>query len=670
MNVFELSALLKLDSSEYENGLKDASEKTSGIGDKLKKGLGTAAKVTAAGVTAAAGAVVSLGKSALEAGSAYESAFAQVETIMDTTQMSTNDMSKGLMELSNAMGVSTTELSSTVYNAISATGDTANALSLAEKASKLATAGFTDTGSALSVLTTAMNAYGLEASEAENISDSLIMVQNLGVTTVSELASSMGKAIASASAYGVDLANVESAYVSLTKSGISTAESTTYMASMMKELGDDGSAVSKILQDVMGKSFSELMAEGKSLGDVLEVLMEDVGGDSAALMNLWGSAEAGKAANAILSQGLTEFDNNLKTIQNTTGATQTAFETMEDTMGKRMEKVKNSWQNLLTGITQGGDISGFVNDFVDNVSSVADSFLPMVETTIQGIVQLVTKLAPKIVEMLPGMVETVLPPLMDAAVDLLLQTVDVLIASLPVLLDVAMKAIVTLADGLGDALPELIPAIVDTIYYIVEKLTQPDMMSQLIGAALKIIIGIATGLIKAIPQLLMAVPMIIANLISTFTSKDFLKQMGDVGAQLLYGLAEGLAGAVVGVIQKAKEIAGQIIGAVKNAFGVHSPSRVFAGIGDYLMQGLGNGIEDNAAYAIRSAQDMVDDLMATTEGLSLDADVNVNGKANGGGAQNGGDIIIPVYIGDSMVDEIVVDAKRRVTMRSGGYAYV
>ena len=107
-----------------------------------------------------------------------------------------------------------------------------------------------------------MNAYVMEADDVQHISDSLITTQNLGVTTVAELASNMGRAIATASGYGVSMENLEAAYISTTKAGISTAESTTYLSSMIQELGKDGSTVSDILKEKTGQSFAELMDSG------------------------------------------------------------------------------------------------------------------------------------------------------------------------------------------------------------------------------------------------------------------------------------------------------------------------------------------------------------------------------------------------------------------------
>ena len=331
------------------------------------KALNGIIKGFAAVATASAGALVAISK----IGAEFESSFAQVETIMDTSQMSVEDMKSSIQNLSSEMGVSASELSGAVYNAISATGDTANAVSLVGDATRLATAGFTDAESALSVLTTTINAYGMSASDAESISDSLIQTQNLGVTTIDQLASAMGKAISTASAYNVNLGNLESAYVSLTKAGISTEESTTYISSMLNELGDTGSEVGKILKKETGKSFGTLMKEGKSLGDVIEVLSDHVDGSAEALMNLWGSAEAGKAANAIVSQGLDTFNDNLEKLQNSAGTTEKAYSTMADTLEHKTKMVKTEAQNLAISIYEQikpalSDIADAALEFIQN----------------------------------------------------------------------------------------------------------------------------------------------------------------------------------------------------------------------------------------------------------------------------------------------------------------
>lgn len=337
-------------SSSFDSAIGEAGQKISNLGS-----IAQAAAATAA----AAWGALKLGEfisDAIAIGSEYETAFAKVQTIMDKTQASSEDMSSAIKALSNETGIAAAELSGSVYDAISATGDTANAVSLVGDATKLATAGFAESGDALSVLTTIMNAYGLSADEARNISDSLIMTQNRGVTTVGALAGSMGKAIATASAYSVDLSNLEASYISLTKAGISTEESTTYLSSMLKELGSANTKVAKIIKSETGKSFGQMMSDGASLADVFDILVKSVNGDSEALINLWSSAEAGKAANAIASQGIDYFRESLDALKNSTGTTESAYETMASTFEFQSKLIKTNWDNL--GISIFDSLSG------------------------------------------------------------------------------------------------------------------------------------------------------------------------------------------------------------------------------------------------------------------------------------------------------------------------
>lgn len=353
----------KLDTGKVKAGLRELS----GAASAGLKGVTVAAGLAGAALSAAQVA-------AMKFGSEYETSLAKLSTIADTNKKSMQDFSAELLDLSDKTGVAAKDLAETAYNAISAGTDTTKAVGMVESATKLAVAGFTDSNSALSVLTTSINAYGDAAGSASEISDSLIQTQNLGVTTVAELASNMGKAIATGSAYGINLRNVESGYISLTKNGISTAESTTYLASMFKELGDGGSNIAKIIRTQTGKSFGQLMKEGKSLADVLGIVYDSVGQNSEALMNLWGSAEAGKASNAIINQGLSTFNDNLKTLTETTGITESAYSKMTDTFSFKSKVALNGVKNLAISLyadLQEGAKSGVdvINKYIDKIKS-------------------------------------------------------------------------------------------------------------------------------------------------------------------------------------------------------------------------------------------------------------------------------------------------------------
>lgn len=342
---------LKQLTKEQEDFGKEAKESN----EKVIDAYGTMAKAAAAVATA----LIAAGVGAVSAATDFDAAFAKTQTIMDQTKVSVSEMNDDIMALSGSSAMAATEVSDAVYNAISGSVATEDAVEFVDQANKLAVAGFTDLANATDVMTTVLNAYGLEASSVEGISNVLITTQNLGKTTVDALASSMGRAISTGSAYGVNMQNLATAYVELTKGGIDTAEATTYLSGMLNELGNAGSTVGKIIQEKTGMSFGQLMAQGSSLGDVLQILSDSVDGNAEALMGLWSSQEAGKASNAIMTQGVEDFNLVLaqmnEEMAGTTGTTQSAYETMTNTSEFINKKFTNSMTNL--GIAVGSSVN-------------------------------------------------------------------------------------------------------------------------------------------------------------------------------------------------------------------------------------------------------------------------------------------------------------------------
>lgn len=369
----EVSEELEDFGEEAENAGNEAED----FGERSQKAVKGLDKLLATvGIVAALTAISSAFMECSAAAAEFETNVAMVSTVADTTVLSASTLSAQISDLSMATARNVNELADATYNAISAGVATEDAVATVGEATKLATAGFTSSSSALSVLTTTLNAYGLEASEVTNISDSLVTSQNLGVLTIDQMASSMGKAISTASAYSVDLYNLESGYISLTKAGISVEESTTYISSMFNELGSAGSNVATIITEETGMSFGQLMNAGYSLADVLDIVYESAGRDGEALMNLWGSAEAGKAANAIINQGLDTFNSNLEKLENSAGTTQAAYEAMTNTTAHSTERMENSFNNLSIAI--GDDLNPVVSQFQNGIADVTDGFTKLI----------------------------------------------------------------------------------------------------------------------------------------------------------------------------------------------------------------------------------------------------------------------------------------------------
>lgn len=253
-----------------------------------------------------------------EAAEKFGASSAKVGTIADTSKISMQKLNNQMLALSSSTGKGVSDIAESTYQAISASVDSSKAVSTVGTATKLATGGFTEASTAIDGLTTVMNSYGDKVKDASEVSDVFITVQNQGKTTVDELASSIGRVATNAANYNVSIQDLGAAYIEMTKRGVETSEATTYSNSMLKELAKNGSTVSEILKKKTGKSFAELMEDGKSLGDVIGILSSSVGGNATEFSNLWSSQEAGTAATILLKTGTEEYN---KTLQNAKGST-------------------------------------------------------------------------------------------------------------------------------------------------------------------------------------------------------------------------------------------------------------------------------------------------------------------------------------------------------------
>ncbi len=332
---------------EYAKEAKDADESSERLGQSTKQvAVGLEDILKAVGVIAMIKATTAAFKECVGASGEYGSALAAVSTIADPAKASMQEISDDLMDISERTGQSATELAKATYQAISASVATEKAAAFAETANRLAVAGFTSTTTAVDVLTTAINAYGMSADDAAMISDRLVETQNLGKTTVDELAATMGRIIPTAAAFGVSLDNLSTSYAVLTANGIQTAQATTYMSGMFTELSKDESDVNAALQELTGKGFKELMESGYSVGDVLQLLGDYCDGDSVAFANMWGSIEAGKGALSIFNSGAEHFNEILGKMQESAGMTAEGFEKMAGTAEYSFGKMQNNIQNL------------------------------------------------------------------------------------------------------------------------------------------------------------------------------------------------------------------------------------------------------------------------------------------------------------------------------------
>lgn len=550
-------------------------------------------------VKTASSQLTNLAQSAIRNGSVYETSLAKVGTIADLGKLSIQKLGSQITDMSNTMGIAATDIAEATYQAISAGQDTANAVEFAGQAAKLATAGFTSTTSAVDILTTALNAYGLSADQATHVSDVLLTTQNLGKTSVDELSSSMGKVIPLAAAYNVSVENLSSGLAVMTANGIATAEATTYTKSMLNELGDTGSSVGKILQQQTGKSFAQLSADGKSLGDVLQVLYDSVGDDGTAFAGLWSSVEAGTGALSLVSGGADKFNGVLGQMVDSAGATETAYATMTDTFQHSMDSLQTTAENLSIDLFEAmepglKEAANWGTDCLNTLTSALNEGGPaaMLDAA-SGILE---NLTAGVVQKIPG--------LASAATQVITKLVQYLTDHQDEIFDAGIQLLEQLIIGITDNLPQLITAAAELIAKFSAALIShlPDLLN--CGAAL--LTTLVDGILRSIENLGEAALACIAKLTGVWDGS--MDEWGHIGENIVTGLLNGITGMWDTLVSTVKGKVNGMVSTVKNVLGIHSPSKAFTEIGENVTQGLVNGINTGAPAAEQAIQNIAQTL--------------------------------------------------------------
>lgn len=310
-----------------------------------------------------------------------DSASAKVKSIAKES-LKMDDIQKNLLKSSNATGIVIEQLGEAQYSAISAGVKAFESMDAAVISSKLAVAGFTDTNSALKGLTSTMNVFGLEGSKAmENLSDKFLVTQNLGVTTVGELANGLGDITPIAKSAGVGIDDLLSSVASLTKGGMSTDSAITNLKGVMTSFIKPGTEASKMAKQ-LGIDMSVNAIKTKGFGKVMEEIKEKTGGNTEVMGKLFGNVRGLSAALSLTSDtGMKDFNNTLEEMKNSAGETDKAYDIMTNTIGFKFDKMKNRVKNTFTEIMNSQ--SGSIGEMADKM----DNWLENNQDKIQGWIQ-------------------------------------------------------------------------------------------------------------------------------------------------------------------------------------------------------------------------------------------------------------------------------------------
>lgn len=301
------------------------------------------------------------------------------------------------------------------------------------------------------------------------------------------------------------------------------------------------------------------------------------------------------------------------------------------------------------------------------ITSMVDALLGMLPQLIDAGVQLLTALVKNLDEIITTIV-AVLPDIINAIVTVLTNNIPVIVQAGITLLTALVENLDEIITAIVGVLPDIIDAIIttliDNIQLIIDAGVQlltalidnlPLIINTIVNALPKIIDGIVLALIGAIPDLVNAgvtlftslitnIPQIVANIVSKLPEiiggmikgiLGFVPNMIEAGKNLLGGLAEGVKNAASGVWNGIKSVGSSIVSGIKGLFGIRSPSKVFANIGEMLDKGLEKGINDYAGLAVKAAETMGDEVAGAV-------DPNINFAANGNSLGAFGSIVINV----------------------------
>lgn len=612
MNLFELFVKIGADTTEANKGIDEVGQKTSGLGEKLKSGLATAGKVAVAGVAAGATAIGALGTKAVAAYADYEQLVGGVETLFKNSQDQVMDYANNAYKTA---GLSANEYMETV------------------------------TSFSASLLQSLDGDTSAAADKA-----------NLAITDMSDNANKMG----------TDMTSIQNAYQGFAKANY------TMLDNLKLGYGGTQAEMERLLADA--EKISGIKYDISSYADIVDAI---------------------------------------HVVQTEMGITGTTAEEAASTIQGSFGMMKSAWQNLVTGMADPDqDLGVLVGNFTDSVVIAGNNLIPRIQELLPRIVEATTSLIGTVSEQLPAILGTVLPSLVEGATNLVTGLMAALPSVLSVLADVAptvintlvpaliellpqitqtgIDVIVSLAQGIADALPQLIPAATDAIIKIVEVLTSPENLGNLIDAALaiilalvdglvdatpkliaavpdvitnlvtaiianmpkileagveitmaladglikaipeliaaipnlilgivqgiidnlpaiimagpKIIAALATGLIEAIPDIVMVIPQLIRSIVDTFLSFDW----GSIGKNIVEGIKNGFVNMWNSFKQTVENVFTGLVDGVKSFLGIASPSKVFAGIGGYMAEGLGQGFDKEFSNVKRGIQSQLD----------------------------------------------------------------
>ncbi len=231
------------------------------------------------------------------------------------------------------------------------------------------------------------------------------------------------------------------------------------------------------------------------------------------------------------------------------------------------------------------------------IPSVVETLLVVVSTVIENL-PLVLDAGMQVLGGLTQGIMDAIPLLIEQLPELILQIVGFLSENLPIILEQGSQMVLALGTGVFDALPQFLAQLPAIITGIVGFFT--ENLPLIIETGVNLVVQLGVGLIQGIPSLVAQLPQIVAAIIGGFAEAPGM--MLDVGGNIIKGVWEGITGMGSWIKEKVSGFFGGIVNDVKGLLGIHSPSTVFAGIGNNMAQGVGKGFGESMAAVAKDIE--------------------------------------------------------------------
>ena len=298
------------------------------------------------------------------------------------------------------------------------------------------------------------------------------------------------------------------------------------------------------------------------------------------------------AASATFEDSLTKMNNTVTGLKNNMiGAFLPSITLVMDAVTDLIAGKENAGQAMDEAMTSlGNTLNNGLSEIVKKVPMFLSAAKTLVLSLVKGIIdnlpEIVKAALEVVVELAKGIVDA-LPELLPALVECIATITNTLTSPsmLSEILDTALNLLITLADGLIDAIPQLVDATIQIIENLIRFLVEPQNISKLVNAGIRVTMALQTGLLNALPKLAEGALKLVLAIGDTIVHTDWLQ----VGKNIVDGLWNGLKRSWGSLQEWFNNAVNGLVDGIKGWLGIHSPSKVFAGIGDFMALGLGEG---------------------------------------------------------------------------------